>query len=245
MTILILSGTGEARQIADFCAAKRIDAIASLAGETRAPIPHAIPTRIGGFGGSDGFVTYLHDQEIRAVLDMTHPFAAQISARSAKDCAQLSIPYLRFARPPWSPEAGDHWVMIAGEDAAKAHISPGQNLFLATGRKSLLRFGSLQDCTLYCRQIDPPQDAFPFPNGKFVIGRPPFSVAEEIALFLKLKIDWLVVKNAGGKASFSKLEAARELGLPVLMLQRPVVPQGTQTASLDVVKDWLDTHAVD
>lgn len=238
MTLLLLSGTGEAREIADMLADEGIPAIASLAGATRAPQEQALPTRIGGFGGADGFRRYLLKAQISAVLDATHPFAVRVSGRTVQICAKLGLPYCQLLRPEWSPSAQDQWIVIADEAEASAHVKPDETVFLATGRQTLERFAQLKTHRLYCRQIDVPDGPFPFSNGEYVIGRPPFSVEEEIALFQRLGIDWLVVKNAGGSTSFSKLIAARELGLRVLMISRPPQPEARRVDTVNAAMAW-------
>ncbi|MEJ8560408.1 cobalt-precorrin-6A reductase [Yoonia sp. GPGPB17] len=222
MTLLLLGGTGEARQIAARLQGQ--DAVISLAGATRTPEAQPLPTRIGGFGGVSGFKTYLQDAGITAVLDATHPFAHRITARTAEVCHARQLPYVQFLRPGWQPEPGDNWIEILSEQEAAAHIPQGSIVFLGTGRQTLERFANLTGREVICRQIDPPDGPFPFPGGRYLVGRPPFSVADEIALFQKLGVDFLVVKNAGGAPSRTKLTAARQLGISVLMIARP--PQG-------------------
>jgi len=239
MTLLLLAGTGEAIAIAQALNAGPLPIIASLAGTTRVPREMAVPTRAGGFGGDEGFRAYLGQAGITAVLDATHPFATRISIRTARICHEGNLPYCQLLRPEWEPQEDDQWVMIASEEAAAEHIDPGATVFLATGRQTLDRFANLAQCRLICRQIDPPDRVFPFANGAFLVGRPPFSVAQEVELFKELKIDWLIVKNAGGEASRSKLTAARLLGLPVAMIKRPQQPEGPKVASVQAALDWV------
>jgi len=230
MTLLILGGTGEAREIAAHLAGQ--DVVISLAGATRAPKSQGLPVRVGGFGGADGFKDYLTRAGITAVLDATHPFAHRITKRTALICAEVGLPYLQFLRPQWMPETGDNWTEIAREEDAAQHIAQGATVFLGTGRQTLERFANLAGCEVICRQIDPPEGPFPFAGGRFLVGRPPFSTEDEIALFGKLGVDWLIVKNAGGAPSRTKLTAAAQLGIPVLMIARPA--QG----------DWPVVHDV-
>lgn len=225
MTILLLAGSGEAKEIATGLAALNLPAIASLAGATRAPKQLDIPTRVGGFGGADGFRDYLAEAGIHAVIDATHPYASRITDRTATICAEIGLPYLYVLRAPWIAQAGDNWTEIACEEDAAALIPKGSTVFLGTGRQTLDRFSGLAGCRVICRQIDPPSAAFPFEGGEFLIGRPPFPVAREKLLFAQLGIDWIIVKNAGGDASATKLTAARELGIPVLMIARPASPK--------------------
>jgi len=143
MTVLILAGTGDARQLAQFCADHNIAACASLAGATRQPKQLAVPTYHGGFGGGDGFRAFLKRHEIRTVLDATHPFAHQITLRSYEIACEIGLPYARFERPAWQPGPGDHWISLRDETEAAAHIAPGAVVFLATGRQSLPKFANL------------------------------------------------------------------------------------------------------
>jgi len=239
MTVLILAGTGDAQQLAQFCADHNIAACASLAGATRQPKQLAVPTYHGGFGGSDGFRSFLQRHAIRAVLDATHPFARKITQRSYDITREIGLPYMRFERPAWQPGAGDRWISLPDETEAAGHIAPGAVVFLATGRQSLPKFANLAHAQLICRQIDPPERAFPWPNGEYLIGRPPFSLADEEALFRRLKVDVLVVKNAGGAASRMKLDAARILGIKVLMIARPACRVAPCLSERSLAEAWL------
>jgi len=240
MTLLILGGTGEARRLADRLSG--CDALISLAGATRAPLGQGLPVRVGGFGGAGGFHTYLDEAGISAVLDLTHPYAYRISRRTAEICAAHRLPFLQYLRPPWVPKKGDNWIEVADEAKVADHVTPGQTVFLGTGRQTLEKFAGLQGARVICRQIDPPTGPFPFPGGEYLIGRPPFSVEDEVALFRQLSVDWLVVKNAGGAPSATKLTAARELGIPVIMIARP--PQGDWPVTDDLAEAeiWARAH---
>lgn len=237
MTLLLLAGSGDARRIADALAGR--DAVASLAGATRDPEPLSLPTRVGGFGGAAGFRNYLHDAGITALVDATHPYANRITARTAAICAELGLPFVQLLRPGWTPEPGDNWTEIAREEDAAALIPAGSTVFLGTGRQTLDRFANLTGRRVICRQIDPPKGAFPFPGGEFLIGRPPFSVADEVALFSRLGVDVLIVKNAGGVASRTKLTAACHLGIPVLMIARPPVGDWPIVSTVAEALDWV------
>ena len=219
--LLLLAGTRGARDIAQGLAESGIPAMASLAGVTRDPAEMALPVISGGFGGEGPFRAFLKDKGISAIIDATHPFAHRISTRTAAVAKDLGLPYVQLLRSAWVPQQGDQWTEIASENDAAALIPKGAVVFLATGRQTLDQFSNLTGRRLICRQIDPPDGPFPFDNGEFLVGRPPFSEADEIALFTRLGVDWLVVKNAGGQASRSKLDAARALNIPVAMIRRP------------------------
>ncbi|MEL6912943.1 MAG: cobalt-precorrin-6A reductase [Pseudomonadota bacterium] len=239
MKLLLLAGTREAREVASWLERSGVAAIASFAGVTRAPELPRIETRIGGFGGEAGFRAFVEAEGVTHILDATHPFAARISARTARLAGALGLGYRQLLRPPWEPQLGDDWHPIACEEDAATIIEAGARVFLATGRQTLRRFHGLSGCHLICRQIDPPEKPFPFPNGRYLVGRPPFSVADERALFTRLEIDWLVVKNAGGAASATKLTAARELGLSVAVIARPPQPAGPKAASVEEAVAWI------
>ncbi len=237
MTLLLLGGTGESREIA--AQLRGQDAVISLAGATRHPAAQPLPTRIGGFGGAEGFATYLRDAGIHAVLDATHPYAARMTQRTARICQAQQLPYVQLLRPAWVPEPGDNWIDIGTEADAAAHIPKGSVVFLGTGRQTLEHFANLEGCAVICRQIDPPEKPFPFAGGRYLVGRPPFSVADEVALFRDLGVDFLVVKNAGGAPSLTKLTAARQLGIPVLMIARPPRGDWPVVATVDEALTWV------
>jgi precorrin-6A/cobalt-precorrin-6A reductase len=241
VSVLLLAGTSEAADIAKYLVrSKRITAIASLAGATRAPKDLGLPMRIGGFGGAEEFAAYLKDQNIDIVIDATHPFASKMTQRTARICGELGVKYLLVQRPGWVPEAGDKWFQVKDIPAVKALIPAGSTVFLATGRQTLAQFSGMQDCRILCRVIDPPESEFPFENGRFVVGRPPFSVQEEVDFFRSEGVDWIVVKNSGGERSKSKLDAARQLGLPVAMIERSVVPECEIVSGAEEACGWLD-----
>ncbi len=235
-----MAGTAEARTLADRLAQDpRVAVLASLAGETRTPHRLAVPVRVGGFGGDEAQEKFMQDEGIKAVLDATHPFAAQISARSAALCARLGLPYLQILRPGWVPGAGDRWTFVDREEEVAAALPAGAVVFLATGRKTLDRLSGLAAHRVYCRRIDRAEGPCPLPQGRWVVGRAPFSVADEVALFRRLGVTALVVKDAGGTAD-AKLVAAREMGLPVVLIRRPPQPPGDKAASVAAALDWLE-----
>ena len=242
MTVLLLAGTGEAKRIAWGLADTSIKVIASLAGATRHPEPLPVPTRIGGFGGEDAFRAYLSDEGITAVLDATHPFASQISDRTARVCTQLRVPYAQVVRPEWTPAAGDQWIDIDAPEEAADHIAQTATVFLATGRQTLARFANLEGRRVLARMIDPPTAPFPFEGGEFVIARPPFPQDREEALFKALGVTHLVVKNAGGRGGRAKLDAARTLGLPVVMLKRPEMANVVQLETVQDALLWVSSQ---
>lgn len=237
----MLGGTAEARELADLLTNRPdVHLTVCLAGATRSPHVGDVTTRIGGFGSGAAFRAYLVANAIDRVVDATHPFAARISARTAEIATEMDVPYLQLLRPAWTPKPGDLWTMIPNEAAAQKHVRNTDRVFLATGRRTLEAFADMNAAYTWARQIDPPEGPFPFPNGEFLVGRPPFSVEDEVELFTRLGIDWLIVKNAGGEASRSKLDAARKMGLKVLMMERPAPLDAPCVETVEDVLAWVD-----
>lgn len=240
MRLLLLAGTWEARQIAAALTREpRSNAIVSLARAERRPLSFGLPTRIGGFGGDDAFADWLVREKITGIIDATHPFAAAVSARTTRIAGETGVDYIQFLRPAWLPEPGDNWTFLNTETDAARHIPEGARVFLATGRRRLDAFAPMSEVTLFCRRTDGGEGPFPYPNGKYVLGRPPFSVPQEIGTFRRLKVDWLVARNSGGTASRAKLEAARELGIRVAMIRRPPQPPGPKVETVAEAMAWV------
>ena len=237
MTILLLAGTSEARDLAQELHETKV--IASLAGETRKPADLGVPMRIGGFGGPSGLRAFCLENQIKALVDATHPFAAQISDQAAKVAKGISLPHLILQRAEWRAGPKDNWVFVDKIAKIDALISEDATVFVGTGRKTLAEFEMLANRRLLVRVIDPPLKPFPFKNGGFVVGRPPFSVDEEVAFFEKENVDWLVVKNSGGVASKSKLDAAAKLGLKVAVINRPKLPKAERVTNVKAAVEWL------
>lgn len=237
--MLLLGGTSEARDLARALRGK-LELTLSLAGRTRAPEVDGVTTRIGGFGGAEAFATYLNSEGIAAVLDATHPFAARISRRSARVAADCGVPYLLLWRPGWTAGNGDHWIRVPDAGAAARVPRPEDRVFLATGRQTLPEFAAMRAGWCWCRVVDRPDVPFPLENGEFLVARPPFPLDQEIALFQRLGVTHLVVKDAGGAASRAKLEAARVLGLPVVMIDRPDLSELSHVTSVAEALTWVE-----
>ncbi|MCA0043764.1 precorrin-6A/cobalt-precorrin-6A reductase [Celeribacter litoreus] len=242
--ILLLAGTTEARNLAGHLAQSGLRTIASLAGVTQNPIDYPVETRIGGFGGEVGFLDYVRSAGVTAVIDATHPFATRITERTARLCQEHDIPYLRYERAPWRSRQGDTWHDATSYEALSDMIPEGATVFLATGRQSLEDIGPLlSGRRLICRVVDEPSEPFPY-EGEWLVGRPPFSEAEEMKILEAFRPDWLVVKNAGGGGR-GKLDAARNLGISVAMIARPPAPDGVDRREqlLDAL-EWAEMQGM-
>jgi precorrin-6A/cobalt-precorrin-6A reductase len=244
--LLILGGTTEATALAQYLSRQpTINAIISLAGRTNSPVTPAIPHRIGGFGGIDGLGDYLVQEGITAVIDATHPFAAIMSRHAFEACRHLNIPRLTFTRPPWNASAYDHWTSVATADAAADAIgATPQNVFLTVGRLSVASFMRAPQHRYLIRTIDTPDTETLPPHAKLVHARGPFTLDDERHLFKAEKIAVLVTKNSGGTATDAKLLAAREMGVPVIMVDRPPHPDGPCSYSLEETIVWLKAHGL-
>ncbi|MET0679000.1 MAG: cobalt-precorrin-6A reductase [Bradyrhizobium sp.] len=243
MRILVLGGTTEASQLARWLADdSRFEATLSLAGRTLSPKPQPLPTRIGGFGGIAGLEAWLREHDIAAVIDATHPYAAQISAHAVTACNSLSIPLASILRAPWTRETDDHWVEVETMEAAAAALgSTPARVFLSIGRQELAAFTVAPQHHYIARTIDPPDVALP-PDIRLVHDRGPFDDATEEAFLAREGIDVIVSKNSGGVASYPKIAASRRLQIPVVMIARPHKPAGTMLDGADAAVRWLEVQ---
>jgi len=241
LRVLILGGTTEASALAKLLDGDaRADPILSLAGRTTEPRPQPIKTRSGGFGGIDGLVRYLREEKIQAMIDATHPYANQMSAHAVAARTAANLPLASLVRPAWSQQTGDRWQSVPDADAAARALGPTpRRVFLSLGRQELHAFGAAPHHHYVARVIEPPDGAALPPDLKVVQARGPFDLAAEKRLLAGEKIEVLVSKNAGGPATYAKIEAARALGLPTVMIARPDKPHGHVVTSAEEAIAWL------
>jgi precorrin-6A/cobalt-precorrin-6A reductase len=220
--VLILGGTSEARSLASLLSGRPgLRVVSSLAGRVRDPALPAGEVRIGGFGGAEGLAAWLAEQHISAVIDATHPFAVGISASAAEASGRTGVPLLRVVRPPWLPGDGDSWHGVSSlADAASMLPGLGRRVFLTTGRQGLAAFVPLRQMWFLIRCVDPPAGPMP-PLRQVILARGPYDAEAERALMREHRVDVLVTKNSGGELTAGKLAAARDLGIPVVMVSRP------------------------
>jgi precorrin-6A/cobalt-precorrin-6A reductase len=243
MRLLILGGTTEASALARHIAGRSdIDPILSLAGRTQNPVTPSIPFRTGGFGGVAGLQTYLTEAKIDAIIDATHPFAAQMSTHAVQACRDLELPIAIFTRAAWRAVPGDRWLQTANMTAAATALGDApRRIFLTVGGLQLAAFAVAPQHHYLIRTIDPP-DVAALPDHRLILARGPFAVDDEIALMRDAKIDVLVTKNSGGKATAAKLAAARALGIDVIMVERPKSEDVPTFEKLDAVMAWIEDH---
>ena len=241
--LLILGGTGEAAALARGALARFGDMMAvttALAGRTRHPGPIAGTVRIGGFGGAVGLASYVIDHGVDRLVDATHPFAAAISRSARLGAESAGVPRLLLLRPPWRRDPLDRWIEVDSFDAAATLVGRvGRRAWLTVGTGAVPAFTRAIDVRFVVRLIDPPRHPLPLPLHELVLGRGPFSVAGERHLLQRHAIDVVVCKASGGAATEAKLIAARELGLPVIMVRRPMPEPGDAVDTVEAALDWL------
>lgn len=232
--VLVLGGTTEARELAAELAARPgVRVTTSLAGRVSRPGALEGDVRIGGFGGSEGLAEWLREHGVAAVVDATHPFASGITANAARAAAVTGVPAVVLRRPGWRPGPGDRWHSAASLTEAAALLPAlGRRVFLTTGRLGLAAFAHLAGLHFLVRSVEAPEPPLP-PDTEVLLARGPFTPDGEKALLRENRIDVLVTKDSGGDATAAKLTAARDLGLPVVVVRRPPLPEGV-TAVPDV-----------
>lgn len=237
--MLLLGGTTEASRLAAALAEARIDTVLSYAGRTGAPLAQPVPVRIGGFGGVEGLRSWLLAERITHVVDATHPFAAQMSRNAVCACAEAGVPLLALERPAWQPQTGDRWLKVADmDDALRALPAAPARVFLAIGRQQVAMFLDGSAHWYLLRLVDDVLD-LPAERGRVVLARGPFTEAGDLALMRQHGITHIVAKNSGGSGAEAKLAAARALGLPVILIDRPAVPARATVARVQDVLNWI------
>ncbi len=244
MRILILGGTTEASRLAEALAGRAgIEPLLSYAGRTKELKPQPVPVRVGGFGGIEGLTRFLRIERIDMLVDATHPFAAQMSTHATAAASATKVPLVAFTRAPWAKIAGDDWVEVADNAGALAALGTSpRHVFLTIGRLGIGDFRLGPPHHYLIRAIDPPPDADLPPDHRLILARGTFKLADEVALMRDERIDVLVSKNSGGEATYAKVAAARELGLPVIMVSPPARPGGTEIHSLADCLAWIEAH---
>ncbi|MEU5765429.1 cobalt-precorrin-6A reductase [Streptomyces asoensis] len=241
MHVLILGGTTEARRLAELLhGVPGLRPTSSLAGRVASPRLPPGEVRVGGFGGVEGLAAWLREHAVDVLVDATHPFAGTISFHAARAAAGARVPLIALRRPGWVPVAGDDWHEAGSlEQAAELLPSLGRRVFLTTGRTGLAAFASLGDLWFLVRSVDAPEAPAPA-RMQVLLDRGPFTLQGERELLLRHRIDVVVTKDSGGSATAPKLTAAREAGVPVLVVRRPRVPDGVRVvAEPEEVVDWI------
>lgn len=237
-TILLLGGTTEAYLLAEKFHALGVPVLSSLAGRTSHPKIPVGRYRIGGFGGVDGLVNTIRTEKIGLIIDATHPFAQTITDHAWRAAQLAKISYIRYERPLWQPMPQDKWQMVASIEEAVKAIPERSRCFLAIGRQHLAPFLARDDVFFVARMVEKPENIEQTPNLEIVLSKPQ-TEEEERKFLIKYYFDCLVCRNSGGNASFPKLEAARKLELPVIMITRMQRPEIVTFSTEDDVIDFV------
>lgn len=244
MRVLILGGTEDANRLAAALAERGIDALYSYAGRTAVPAPQPLAVRKGGFGGAEGLARFLDQHGYTHVIDATHPFAGEMSRNAVAACQSSGVACLALERPEWTETPGDRWIHVPDLEAAAAALPEERShIFLAIGRQHVSAFASRPQHVYTLRFVDRLEGDPPLAGARVVVERGPFSISGERDLLRRHGIQWLVTRNAGGVGAHAKLIAARELGVPVIMIARPVLPERRRVATVDEVLSWLGHEA--
>ncbi|MDX3096306.1 cobalt-precorrin-6A reductase [Streptomyces sp. ME01-24h] len=240
--VLVLGGTTEARRLAEVLAADP-DAwrvTSSLAGRVERPRLPPGEVRTGGFGGPAGLAAWLRAHAVDVVVDATHPFARAMSFNAAEAASATRVPLLALRRPGWVAGPGDRRYPVASlAEAAELLPGLGRRVFLTTGRTGLAAFAGVTGAWFLVRSVDAPVPPHP-PHMEVLLDRGPFTLDGELELMRRHRVEVLVTKDSGGAATAPKLAAARQLGLPVVVVERPPVPGGVPVVpDVPGALEWL------
>jgi len=251
--LLILGGTQEAYELAESLVAEfspdQLIVISSLAGSTGNPKIPAGEVRIGGFGGLSGLINFLVMEKISMLVNATHPYASQIEKTALAATTELRLPYFRLNRSPWVKLPNDHWIEVLNMEAAANYLIDNKTVFqnelckhkvfLTIGNRGLFFFRKCKKNNFVVRTVDPPKEASSWLEAVFLEERGPFTLENELALFRQNGITILITKNSGGSSTYAKIEAARKLRVPVIMVARPVSSLTGIYPTIDDTTDWI------
>lgn len=240
--MLILGGTTEARLLAQKLAVRfGVTVTLSLAGRTEQPLHQAVPVRSGGFGGAEGLAHWLREKGVDLLIDATHPFASRISANAQSAAMATGIGLITLRRPQWVQQPGDRWHDVDSVAAAVPLLGEKRTrVFLAIGRQEAHMFEAAPQHDYLVRSVDPVVPPLALPRVRTVLARGPFALEDEIALLQQHHIDCIVAKNSGGSATYGKIEAARQLGIEVIMVARKGITGGKVAGTVDEALALID-----
>jgi precorrin-6A/cobalt-precorrin-6A reductase len=158
--------------------------------------------------------------------------------------AEISgVPLVALRRSAWQRQHGDRWIEVASvADAVNALGDVPRKVFLTLGRQELLPFEAAPRHHYLIRSVDPVEPPLSVPNAVYLTARGPFEQADEARLLQDHGIEAIVAKNSGGPASYGKIAAARELGIDVVLIRRPDLPDVPCVETVEEMLAWLD-HA--
>ena len=217
MKILLLGGTSDAVKLAKQLIALKLDISYSVAGLVRQP---SLDCKIltGGFQGN--LAAYLRKNSIDLLLDATHPYAKNISKQAVQAAAEVNIPCWQYTRPAWQQQKDDNWIIFQNWHDLLAKLQNYQRPFFAMGQAPLLHLDDITESQYWTVRTAISQN-INHPQLHTITAIGSFSLDAERDLIKQQNIDVLICKNSGGESVFSKLIAARQLKIPVLIQARP------------------------
>lgn len=240
MRLLLLAGTGEARHIAlALWREPGLSVTVSLPHSSRRPESFAWPVRIGDWADKTAFKNWIKAEGFESVIDASHPFMPGISHQARRVSADLGLDYMQLVKPFWVPHKADNWTFLNNAAEAEHHIPPGATVLAEMKPDNPTSIASLAGRMVYWRTEGWPLDAGESSDIRFLFDGGPCTVETERRLFERLGIDWLLIQNTGEQASWPKVEAARELGMPVAMIRRPRPPDGARITSVAEALAWV------
>ena len=243
--ILILGGTTEARQLGSMLKANKLKATISFSGVIPNITEQSIPKICGGFGGAKGLAEYLSKKNITHLVDATHPFSTNISENAIIAAKSTGVHFVALERKQWSEELGDKWMKVKDFDGAKQIITGQfQRVFLAIGRKEIGHFSEYTQHFYLLRVIDSSPVNFGPPKSQIIIDKGPFTFENDKKLLLKYNITKIITKNSGGVGARAKIDAARDLQIPIVMIERPEIHSRKAIHDTELVFDWI-VHKTD
>lgn len=237
--IAILGGTRDARTLAYKLYEAGHDVITSLAGRTTTPEEISGRVRIGHFGGEEGLADWLKEEGIDCMIDATHPFSAKMTSNAHWAGKSVDCPVIHLQRKSWQQQDGDNWVRVSSYEEAAHAIPVNSRVFLSVGRQPISHFAHRRDIYAIMRMIDAPSAECPLPAGDVLLARPGKTASQEEELFRQYGITCLVSKFSGGASAYPKIEAARHLKIPVIIIERPQADIGETADSLEAVIKWV------
>ena len=238
--LLILGGTSEASSLAHLISKTEFNATISYAGRVERIRQQPIQKRIGGFGGADGLASYIISNGVTHLVDATHPFAAQISQNAILACQNTNISFAALTRPAWQKQKRDNWHLVPDIKAAAAVLDCNpKRVMLAIGRTHLDNFSKNPQHFYLVRLVDRTKELPAFPKQVIEVSRGPFTTDHDKSLLSKHEIDLIVAKNAGGNAAYAKIEAARQLDIKVIMIERPFIADRLTFYNPEEVVQWI------
>ena len=236
--ILLLAGSMEARGIGEAVAALGLRVHAVLTEPPKGPTPPPLPFDLMERPQAEGLAALA--EGARAIVDASHGFDQQLTEAGQRAAAALGLPIINFSRPPWDAGENPLWQTAADVRSAMALVPSGARVFAATGWGSLPQCAAFPGDRLLLRQTHRHDRVPPFDFVELVFGEAPFTPESEAELFQALSVDLLMCRNLGGRASRPKLDAAAQLGLPVVLIDRPPLPEGLHTVQKTAdVLDWV------